>query len=242
MRISSMKSLIKLVPFTVLLLCCSDFHPSRSAASALVPSASIQIAQTANSSTPAPRRPRRRLGGRGESGLCVVAPGLLEQENVIWSDRPLFLWKISSEAVAMQRLEVIDQDGRILWDKRLAAADQSAEYEGQALQPSQYYQWRLVWTMQGTQNSATYTFQVMDTDRRDQITTQLQALNRQLQAAGASAEAIANQQADALLNQPESLWSDAIQTLYTVRMPSSTTVQTIQTWVNTACGESPSSN
>lgn len=174
--------------------------------------------------------PRRHLGGRGDSGICIVSPGLLEQENVIWSDRPLFLWQIMSEAVAMQRLEVFDQSGKILWDKRLAATDKSAVYEGQALQPSQYYQWRLTWTVQGAANSASYTFQVMDSDRHNSITSQLQA-------AGASQEAIAIQQANVLLHQPEPLVSDALQILYTAGTLSSATMQQIQVWVDTRCNQ-----
>jgi hypothetical protein len=188
----------------------------------------------------AQHRPRRRLGGRG--GICVVAPGLLEQENnVVWSDRPLFLWKSDLEDIAMRRLEVTDQDGRILWEKDLATTDQMAIYEGQTLQPGQFYTWRLEWMVQKDNGSVEYhtsedySFQVMAADRRQQIATDLQTLTNQLQGSGASAETIAIQQADYLLNQPDPLWSDALKVLYAVENPSTETTQTLQTWINTAC-------
>lgn len=186
-------------------------------------------------------RPRKRLGGRG--GICVVAPGLLEQEeNVIWSDRPLFLWKADLEHIVMQRLQVIDQERRILWEKDLATTDQMAIYEGQTLQPGQVYTWRLEWMVQNDDGSveyrtSDYTFQVMAPDRRQQIATDLQTLINQLQASGASAETIAIQQADYLLNQTDPLWSDAFKVLYALEIPSTEITQQVQTWINTACGE-----
>ncbi|HEY9657245.1 MAG TPA: hypothetical protein V6C65_02190 [Allocoleopsis sp.] len=183
----------------------------------------------------AQHRPRKGLGGR-DGGVCAVSPGLLEDENTVWSDRPLFLWQINTEGIVLQRLTVIDQEGRILWEKPLAATDQGVVYEGTALQPGQFYQWQLQWTAEGAEQSADYTFQVMPSDRRNQITTELQALNQTLQASGASAETIAQQQADYLTEQEQPLWSDALKLLYTVENPSLNTVQRIQGWLNDACG------
>ena len=227
---ATMNSFIKTIPIAALALFYSPNAGLSQAATVSSPhqfsphqSSLVQsIAQTAPPEEPGTLDlppPRQHLGGRGDSGICLVSPGLLEQENVIWSDRPLFLWKIMSEAVAMQRLEVLDdQDGKIMWDKPLAATDKSVVYAGQALQPGQYYQWRLTWTVRGTANSASYTFQVMDSDRRNSITSQLKA-------SGASQEAIAIRQANVLLHQPEPLVSDALQILYTADTLSSATTQ-----------------
>ena len=192
--------------------------------------------QTVNAFDPSrliQRRPRQQLGGR-DGGVCAVSPGLLETENAVWSDRPLFLWKIQAEGIVMQRLTVADQTDRILWEKPLTAADQSAIYAGQPLQPGQFYQWQLEWTVGGEKELADHTFQVMAPDRRQPITTKLQALS-QLQASGASAETIAQQQADYLSNPENLLWSDALKQLYTVENPSRLTTQTIQTWMNDVC-------
>jgi hypothetical protein len=182
------------------------------------------------------RRPRQRPGGR-DGGVCAVSPGLLEDENAVWSDRPLFLWQTKAEGIVLQRLTVIDQDGRILWEKPLVATEQNAIYAGQALQPGQFYQWRLGWIVEGEEKTADYTFQVMAPDRRQPITTKLQALTRQLQASGANAEAIAQQQANYLTDQEKPLWSDALKLLYTVKNPSMATTQRIQTLINGFCNE-----
>lgn len=180
------------------------------------------------------RRPRRRLGGRGN--ICVVSPGLLEQQNVIWSDRPLFVWNAPPE-VTMQQLEVIDQTQRLIWEKSLAATEQTAQYEGQPLQPGQFYTWRLYWRVQNAQYSADYTFQLMEADQRNQITADLQSITRQLPAPQPSTEAIASQQVNYLLNRSEPLWSDALQVLYSIENPSAQTTQQIQTWISTACSQ-----
>lgn len=194
--------------------------------------------------------PEREPGGRGDDDVCAISPGILERQNVVWSDQPLFLWNAFSE-MSLQRLEVIDQTGKIVWQKSLATTAQSALYEGQPLQPGQYYTWRLQWTQQNTEAAAdgvnertandtkeytvNYTFQIMEPEQQRQIAAELQTLTQELN--GTSAETIANQQADYLINRPEPLWSDAMRILYTVENPSSQTTQKLQTWVNTACGQ-----
>jgi hypothetical protein len=182
------------------------------------------------------RRPRRRLGGRGDGRVCMISPGLLEQQNVIWSDRPLFVWNAPPE-VTMQQLEVIDQTQRLVWEKSLAATEQTAQYEGQPLQLGQFYTWRLYWRVQDAQYSADYTFQLMEADQRNQITADLQSLTRQLPASRSSTEAIISQQVDYLLNRSEPLWSDALQMLYSIENPSAQTTQQIQTWISAACSQ-----
>jgi hypothetical protein len=196
------------------------------------------------------RRPRNRLGGRGDNSICVIAPGLLERQNIVWSDRPLFLWNASSK-ISLQQLVVIDQTGKVLWQKPLAATAQSALYAGQPLQPGQFYTWQLQWTEQNAEATAgsineptargtneytaNYTFQLMEPEQQRQIATELQTLTRPLHSA--SAETIATQQADYLVNQPEPLWSDALRILYLIENPSRQTTQKLQSWVSAACGQ-----
>jgi hypothetical protein len=182
------------------------------------------------------RRPRQRPGGRGDGRLCAIAPGLLERQNIVWNDRPLFLWNASSK-VMLQQIKLVDQSGKIVWQKSLAATDQSALYEGQPLQPGQFYTWRLYW-MQDAERTAgdSYTFQLMEPEQQQQIASELQTLTRQLQASGEDAETVANQQADYLLTRSQPLWSDALRVLYTIENPSSQTTQKLQSWIDTACG------
>jgi hypothetical protein len=181
------------------------------------------------------RRPRRRLGGR--SGICIVSPGLLERQNVIWSDRPLFLWQADPATIALQRLVLVDQDRKILWEKLLLPTDQWAIYDGQPLQPGQFYTWWLEWRVQDAVNRADYTFQVMPSEPRQRMGVGLDALTQQLQTAGVSPDAIASQQADYFLDQDDEYWSDALTVLYAVRNPSTETIQRRQDWVNSVCGE-----
>ena len=199
---------------------------------------------------PKQRRPRNRLGGRGDNGICAIAPGLLERQNVVWSDHPLFLWDASSK-MSLQQLVVIDQTGKIVWQKPLAATAQSALYAGQPLQPGQFYTWQLQWTQQNAEATAdsanertarstneytaNYTFQLMEPEQQRQIAAELQTLDRQLH--DANAETIATQQADYLINQPEPLWSDALRILYTIENPSRQTIEKLQSWVSAACGQ-----
>jgi hypothetical protein len=186
-----------------------------------------------------PRRSRQQPGGRGAGTLCAVAPGLLEQQNIIWSDRPLFLWKASPK-VMLQQIQLADQSGKILWEKSLATTDQSALYEGQPLQPGQFYTWWLYWTLQDakhTAGSADYTFQLMEAAPQQQIASELQTLTQRLQASGEDAETIANQKADYLASRSQPLWSDALKVLHTIENPSSQTTQKLQLWINTACGQ-----
>lgn len=194
-----------------------------------------QSTDTSDSSQSPQRRYRPPLGGR-DGGVCLISPGLLEDENIVWSDRPLFLWQNQTTGITMQGLTVIDQDGRILWEKSLEAADQSALYEGQPLQPGQFYQWRLEWTVQETEHAADYTFQVMERDRRNQINAELQTLTRELEASGISIEDIAQSQANYLINQEKPLWSDALKVLYLAGNSSVETTRTIQLWLNDICG------
>jgi hypothetical protein len=207
------------------------------------PSFPIKNSSQPQTASPAPspnllqRRPRQRPGGRGDGSLCAIAPGLLERQNIIWNDRPLFLWNASSK-VMLQQLELFDQSGKIVWQKSLAATAQSALYEGQPLQPGQFYTWRLYWTLQDaerTAGDANYTFQLMEPEQQQQIASELRTLARRLQASGEDAETVANQQADYLLTRSQPLWSDALKVLYTIENPSSQTTQKLQGWIDAAC-------
>lgn len=198
-----------------------------------------QTPSPSESPNPTPRKPRNPLGGRGAGNLCAVSPGLLERQNIVWNDRPLFLWHASPK-VMLQQLDVIDQSGKIVWQKSLAATAQSVLYAGQPLQPGQFYTWRLYWTLQDAERTAgnvNYTFQLMDLGQQQQIASELQTLTQRLHASGEDAETVANQQADYLASRSQPLWSDALKVLYTIENPSSQTTQKLQLWIDTACGQ-----
>ncbi|MEB3355112.1 MAG: hypothetical protein VKK04_00080 [Synechococcales bacterium] len=181
---------------------------------------------------PEQRRPRRRLGVRGS--ICAVSPGLLEPQNLIWGDRPLFLWQSDTRYIQMQRLEVTDAEGRIVWEKPLDPMTQAVVYAGPSLQPGEFYTWQLTWQVEDQTDAIDYTFQMMDATQREQIAADLEALAQQAQRSS-EAEAIALRQVSYFID--AELWSDAMQVLYTLESPSATATEMLQDWTAFVCGE-----
>ncbi|HAJ58363.1 MAG TPA: hypothetical protein DCP31_03070, partial [Cyanobacteria bacterium UBA8543] len=68
---------------------------------------------------------------------------------------------------------------------------------------------------------------------RDQIKMQLQNLEKELQAKGASAEEIAMQRAQFFVQQ--NLWSDVLQAAYSVKNPSPALTEMIEALPNKLC-------
>jgi hypothetical protein len=212
---------------------------------AMIAIANLKIAPTSAQLEPAPsdqtvedlietlngrdRRMPRPLGSRGE--FCAVSPGILENPYIIWGDRPLFLWEGE-----MSQVIVYDAQGQELWNQVVAPTDRNIVYGGEALQPGQLYEWKLVEAMEGTeadQEPELYAFRIMQVEQRVPITDQLQSLSEQLQTSGATPEEIAVQQAQYLIEQ--GLWSDAFKALYTVETPSSALIQARQEMVDSFC-------
>jgi hypothetical protein len=152
---------------------------------------------------------------------------------VIWSDRPLFLWQADSHDIDVQQLELTDAEGRILWEKSLDTTTASVIYDGQPLQPGQFYTWRLEWTVQDRDNSMDYTFQIMEAEQRNQIASDLQTLTNQSQNSNTHSESIADRQARYFID--NSPWSDALQVLYMNPNLSVETTQEIRNWIDAAC-------
>ncbi|NJP09190.1 MAG: hypothetical protein HC866_06625 [Leptolyngbyaceae cyanobacterium RU_5_1] len=182
---------------------------------------------------------------RGSRGglLCPVSPGILEREFVIWSDRPLFLWQANTRQTKLQKLELLqagtlDYNAEILWEKSLSPASQNVEYDGQALQPGQNYQWQLTWNQQNqNQQWRSYKlnrqFRVMAAPERNQIAADLQTLATQLRARKVSDEAIAIRQAKYFVDR--GLLSDAFQVLYMIKNPSTETATAVQELIDSVC-------
>ena len=155
--------------------------------------------------------------------ICLVSPGLLEKENVIWSDRPLFLWwgTLSSLEIRLYSPFNPAVDSEILWTQQLTANSsvanaQSVPYTGESLQPGETYDWELV------NPSSSYrlrrSFQVMDLAPRQRIAADLEALTVRLKATGAGDEEIALEHANYFAQR--GFWSDALQVIYEVKNPS----------------------
>ena len=157
-------------------------------------------------------------GSRGD--ICPIAPAIPVEIRVIWSTRPLFLWRGS-----MGRLEVRPQGSQqVLWSQTVTEEQSSLLYNGEALQPGSSYDW--VSFDERDRPQFRVTFQVMGGEERDRISADLTRLQTQLQQEGATAEKIAYTKANYLAE--NQLWSDVLQEAYGVKNPSEDLVQFIQ--------------
>ena len=144
----------------------------------------------------------RKGGSRPTDPICMVSPDAPAKPRIVWSDRPLFLWKGQVQTIAVRPINS-DKD---LWNQPVTET-QNITYTGEPLQPGQTYEWVV--------NSSKFVkFQIMETQQRDRVTAELQTLENQLQAQGAGIEAIALAKAKYFAD--SNLWSDALQQAYSV--------------------------
>jgi hypothetical protein len=166
-------------------------------------------------------------GSRGE--LCAISPGLLGETDVIWSDRPVFVWH--GEAIQLT-VRSFGNDQPPLLQQPLTSTTRSIVYSGSSLLPGQLYVWEL---STRAAPGPWFTFEVMAGESRDRIAQDLQTLDDQLNARGASEEAIALARAQYFAEQR--LWSDVFQALQAVPRPSADLTQGITEMANYLCGE-----
>ncbi|GAB1541031.1 hypothetical protein NUACC21_37000 [Scytonema sp. NUACC21] len=189
------------------------------------------------------RRPRHRLGAR--SGVCPIAPGLLET-YVVWHERPLFIWHGEGTQISVRDRET----QTVLWTQALKGSDRQMSYNGkEPLQPGKLYQWQLLGTKTSSSDRNNWTtFQIMPATEREKIATDLQTLEQKLGASKASKEEIALKKADYFLNynikqevaqnnEAPNAWSDALQTLFEIENPSSSFIKERQGYVVGLCTE-----
>ena len=173
------------------------------------------------------RRRSKTPGISRSGGLCPIAPGLVETDQV-WSDRPLFIWQGAVTQIQLRQLG----SQVVLWSQAIDPQSHSVAYSGAALQPGQTYQWELVGQANANTSSV---FEVVAADKRQPIAAQLQEIKTKLQASSQSQEAIAIQQAQYFADQ--NLWSDALQALYVIDHPSPKIIQSIQQIESKLCGD-----
>jgi hypothetical protein len=197
----------------------------------------VQLTQRRN--TPQPRT------SRGE--LCLVAPGLLESEErfEIWSDRPLFLWQGEASRLVVRDAETLET----MWDypisqndiSEIAPREHRVIYGGTRLEPQRLYEWRLVDASElnpsvsplqsgSPQEEQFFAFRIMSETDQNQVTDASKGLSELL---ASRSELIAHQRAEYLVEQ--GLWSDALQTLYSVENPSLPFRQGLQELVISFC-------
>ena len=163
------------------------------------------------------KSPENRLITRGDE-VCPISPGNLG-EQVIWSDRPLFIWQgeIPQSEITLYSSTSnynYEQDDQAVWNQTIPPQTTTIAYAGEQLQPGFSYDWEFI------SGEKTYrpTFILMEESAREKITAELTALETELQNSNATAEEIAIATADYFIQQQ--LWSDAMQQMYTVENPS----------------------
>ncbi len=176
------------------------------------------------------QRPEPSLASRQAKAICLIAPGLLEPPNTIWSDRPMFIWQGQVSQLTIYLYDSFDPDReqQLLWSQTFTPQSSVSKfhhlaYTGEALQPGQSYDLEIVIPNPNPEKSPFYyrqrhTFQVMASRERDRIKTELLALENQLATTGVSEEEIALEKANFFAKQ--GLWSDALQQIYSTPNPS----------------------
>lgn len=176
------------------------------------------------------RRKKTPGGSRGE--ICTIAPqGLVSSNNekvnlVIWSDKPLFLWRIKGGKAT--KIEIFEKgESEVLETLVMSEGKTKIIYKGKLLQPGQSYTWQLSANLgRRTVKDNGTDFQIMDAQKRLSIASDLTKLEALLKQQQASVEKIALEKANYFAQ--KELWSDVLQQLYSVSKPSQELTETIK--------------
>ncbi|MBD2607055.1 hypothetical protein H6G81_21620 [Scytonema hofmannii FACHB-248] len=183
----------------------------------------INISQALFSKKP-PIRPRKGGSRLPTDDICMISPDAPSVRRIVWSDRPIFIWKGAVQKIAVRTRG----SNEYLWSQNVAGA-QNANYTGMALQPGQTYEW-LVFI--GEFPSKFVPFQVMDAQQSKRITSDL---NNLIKAKKANSEAIALAKANYFIQ--NQLWSDALQQAYSVENPSRELAQILKDIPDKLCNQ-----
>jgi hypothetical protein len=178
-------------------------------------------------------QPMRRKGGTRSGSICLVTPGLGETRGV-WSDRPLFLW---DREISRVEVRLVNTDTSV-WNQTVPSSSRSIVYQGQPLQPGQTY---VVLLFDPTDSlfikdkdyASHPKFTLMAESERSSIAQGLAATENQFKSQGSSDETIALEKAE--LFTEKKLWSDALQTIYSVQNSSLELQTFVQTIITDTC-------
>ncbi len=181
------------------------------------------------------RRSRKNFGGRG--GLCLLIPASAREPEVLWHDRPLFVWQGFEHTVGLRQTG----SETVFWRRSLSQTGtivNQIQYTGQPLQPGQTYDLLLFSSPTNSQPVRWQPFTVMADPDRAAITADLQTLTTMLKDKKLGDEAIAQQRARYFgLHQ---LMSDVLQEVYGVKHPSAELRQKTQAIATDICNPSDS--
>ncbi len=162
--------------------------------------------------SPQPPIQPRKGGSRGD--ICMVSPDLSGEPRLVWSDKPLFLWRGNFQKIGISSSKELVETNIF---PRQISKQNDITYDGEPLKPGQNYYW---WLAVGNSPNGFIPFKVMEPQQRQRIANELQKLEQQQKAQKATVENIALAKANYFLNQQPPLWSDALQQAYSVKNPS----------------------
>lgn len=161
------------------------------------------------------RRPRRDQGGKGD--LCLLVPTEARKPDLMWHDRPLFVWRGLEQTIGLRRAG----SETVFWRRSLfrpGTVVNQMQYVGLPLQPGQTYELLLFSSPTANQPVRLQPFTMMPAGDRAPVTAALQALTAKLVKENASAETIAQQRARYFSDRQ--LQADVLQEVYGVKQPS----------------------
>jgi hypothetical protein len=174
--------------------------------------------------------------GAPRGGVCALTPGTIGTNQEIWSTRPMFVVKRQG-IEPIQKIEVSSADHqKLLWNQDVPRRTEvfTTLYGGETpLQPNQIYNWVITYGNPGVSKQNSFSFKVMDEQKRDRITADLAKLEAELKAKGATTEEVALQRSQYFAQQE--LWSDALQEVYSVDNPSPALQERIQAITGDIC-------
>lgn len=176
------------------------------------------------------RRKKDRPGSRpqGQQNVpCLIAPN--DDQNVIYSTRPLFLWKGNLNKIAVGNLG----SPNYFWSEEIRGQKSFVTYAAKdELQPGLPYEWEVFIDEKSVE---LIPFQVMDAQQRQVVSDELKTLETRLQAKSANKEAVALERAKYFAQ--KELWADVLQEAYSVPNPSAELSQILQDLPDKLCDE-----
>ena len=144
------------------------------------------------------------------SNICEITPGLLGETNIIYSDRPLFLWQgtVPQVEIYLYTPFSLETEQEVFWSQTVASTN-SILYSGEPLKPGQIYDWEI--EVDSATNRRRISFQIMETEERDRISGELEQLETELTNSSATIEEIILAKAKYFAK--KDLWSDTLQQL-----------------------------
>lgn len=170
------------------------------------------------------------------SNICEISPGLLGEVNVIYSDRPLFLWegKANNLTINLYTPFSLEEEQKILWSKKIDSDNSEMQhlfYTGKPLEAGKIYDWE---TIVDNSSSRKMPFQIMEKAKREEISLELARLETELINAGKNEVDIILAKANYFAERD--LWSDFIQVLFSLENSKTNLSQEIPKITEFICG------